>query len=186
MNSRNFYFLLTVLLFIAANGGLAIYYVRRGRRLSQTTWEDLIAKLVSTHRDGVSLVAAEMVDEWGEPRDSNDSECVESADLWTLLGGLAGLQVLEKNSEVLIELAFHLQQWYPEAIVVSEKLRLDARELRFHVSRLQGAAQTGNLQVSFPFYARRAVVTYYLMTQQVLRLYEAGNFSGFSELQRAL
>ena len=186
MNPRNVYFLITVLLFVAANGGVAFYYVRRGRRLSHTSWDDLMAKLVSTHRDVVSLVAAEMVDEWGEPRDSKDSEGVESAELWTLLGGLAGLQVLEKNSEVLIELAFHLQQWYPEAIAVSERLRLDARELHFHVSRLQGAAQTGNLQVSFPFYARRAVVTYYLMTQRVLRLYEAGNFSAFSELQRAL
>ena len=49
--------------------------------------------------------------------------------LWRLIGGLEGLEVLEKNSEVLIDLAFYLQQWYPEALVIAERLRLDAREL---------------------------------------------------------
>ena len=72
--------------------------------------------------------------------------------------GLKGLEVLETNSEVLIDLAFYLQQWYPEALVIAERLRLDARELKWHVARLKGAAQTGNLQISFPFYAQRAVV----------------------------
>jgi hypothetical protein len=47
-----------------------------------------------------------------------------------LIGGLQGLEVLEKNSDVLIELAFYLQQSYPEAIVIAERLRLDARELK--------------------------------------------------------
>ena len=66
------------------------------------------------------------------------------------------------------------------------RLRLDARELQWHVGRLKGAAQKGNLQVSFPFYAQRAVVSYYLMTRRVLSLYEAGNFSMLADLQRAL
>jgi hypothetical protein len=54
------------------------------------------------------------------------------------------------------------------------------------VNRLKGAAQKGNLQVSFPFYAQHAVATYYLMTRRVLGLYEAGNFSMLAELQKAL
>ena len=103
-----------------------------------------------------------------------------------MVGGLEGLEVLEKNSEVLIKLACYVQQWYPEALVVAERLRLDARELQWHVGRLKGAAQKGNLQVSFPFYAQRAVVSYYLMTRRVLSLYEAGNFSMLADLQRAL
>ena len=60
------------------------------------------------------------------------------------------------------------------------------RQLKWHVARLKGAAQTGNLQVSFPFYAQRAVVSYYLMTRRLLSLYEAGNFSMLTDLQRAL
>jgi hypothetical protein len=41
-------------------------------------------------------------------------------------------------------------------------------------------------RVSFPFYAQRAVVTYYLMTRRLLHLYEAGNFSMLADLQRAI
>jgi hypothetical protein len=93
---------------------------------------------------------------------------------------------LERNSEVLIDLAFYVQQSYPEAIVIAERLRKDATELKWHVGRLRGAAQNGNLQVSFPFYAQRAVVSYYLMTRRLLTLYEAGNFSMLADLQRAL
>jgi hypothetical protein len=81
---------------------------------------------------------------------------------------------------------FYVQQWYPEAVAVAEQLRLDARELKWHVARLRGAAQKGNLQISFPFYAQRAVVSYYLMTRRLLSLYEAGNFSMLADLQRAL
>ncbi len=106
--------------------------------------------------------------------------------MWKLIGGLEGLEVLERNSEVLIDLAFYVQQWYPEALPIAERLRLDARELKWHVARLKGAAQKGNLQVSFPFYAQRAVVTYYLMTRRLLSLYEAANFSMLADLQRAL
>jgi hypothetical protein len=70
--------------------------------------------------------------------------------------------------------------------VIAERLRLDARELKWHVARLKGAAQTGNLQISFPFYAQRAVVTYYFMTRRLLDLYQAVNFSMLAKLQEAL
>ena len=83
-------------------------------------------------------------------------------------------------------MAFYVQQWYPEAIVIAEQLRLDARQLNWHVTRLKAQSRKGNLQVSFPFYAQHAVATYYLMTRRVLGLYEAGNFSMLAELQKAL
>ena len=70
--------------------------------------------------------------------------------------------------------------------MITERLRLDARELKWHVARLRGAAQTGNLQISYPFYAQRAVVAYYLMTRRLLSLYEAASFSNLSDLQRAM
>ena len=79
-----------------------------------------------------------------------------------------------------------LQQWYPEAVVIAERLRLDARELGWHVARLKGAAQKGNLQVSFPFYAQRAVAYLLPHDPALLSLYEAGNFSMLADLQRAL
>jgi len=63
---------------------------------------------------------------------------------------------------------------------------LNAREIEWHVSRLKGAAQTGNLQASFAAYAQRATVTYYLMTRHVLELYGQASFPRLADLQRAL
>ena len=103
-----------------------------------------------------------MVDESGRPKEADGAGGMEPSQMWKLIGGLEGLEVLERNSEVLIDLAFYVQQWYPEALPIAERLRLDARQLKWHVARLKGAAQKGDLQVSFPFYAQRAVVTYYL------------------------
>jgi len=71
-------------------------------------------------------------------------------------------------------------------MIIAERVRLDARELKWHIERLKAAAQKGNLQISFPFYAQRAVVSYYRMTRQVLSLYEASNFSMLADLQKAL
>jgi hypothetical protein len=139
---------------------MAGYYYFRSRRSSQTSWEVLLAQLTWTDRNNISQVALDLVDESGQPR--------------------------EKNSEVLINLAFYVQQWYPEALAIAERLRLDARELKWHVARLKGAAEMGNLQTSFPFYAQRAVVAYYLMTRRVLSLYEAYNFAMLADLQRSL
>ncbi len=189
MSTHSFYFTFAIALFVAANVCLVAYYYLRRQRRSEPSFEDLFAKLTWTDRNSIAQVALELVDESGQRRLVDDVETVETmepADLWALIGGLEGLEVLEKNSEVLIELAFYVQRWYPAALVIAERLRLDAKELNWHVARLRGAAQNGNLQVSFPFYAQRAVVAYYLMTRRVLSLYEAGSFSMLADLQRAL
>jgi hypothetical protein len=165
-------------------GLLAYYFLRH--RSKEATWEELFARLTWMDRNNIAQVALELVDESGQRRVLDTAETTEPSDLWALIGGLEGLEVLERNSEVLIELAFYVQQWYPGAVVIAEKLRMDARELKWHVARLRGASKTGNLQVSFPFYAQRAVVAYYLMTRRLLSLYEAGSFAMLADLQRTL
>src|ERR1700722_2719945 len=186
VTTHNFYFLSAIGIFLSLLLSIAGYYYFRARRSPQVSWEDLVKKLTWIDRNTIAQVALDLVDESGEPREGPDAANLEPAQLWKLLGGLKGLEALEKNSEVLIDLAFYLQKWYPEAIVIAEQLRLDARELGWHVARLKGAAQTGNLQISFPFYAQRAAVTYYLMTRRLLDLYQAVNFSMLAKLQEAL
>ena len=142
-------------------------------RSSPTSFESLFAQLKWIDRNNIAQVALDLVDPSGRPKAGEVAATMEPSQLWDLIGGLDGLETMERNSEVLIALAFYVQQWYPEALPIAERLRLDARELKWHVARLRGAAQKGNLQISFPFYAQRAVVTYYLMTRRVLELYEA-------------
>jgi hypothetical protein len=186
VNTHNLYFATAMGTFVVALIAIAGYYYSRGVRSSQTSWEELLAKLARIDRDNIAQVALDLVDESGRPKQSEGAASLEPSQLWRLIGGLEGLELLEANGEVLIDMAFYVQQWYPGAIVIAERLRLDARELKWHVTRLKGAAEKGNLQVSFPFYAQHAVATYYLMTRRVLDLYQAGNFSMLAELQKAL
>jgi hypothetical protein len=153
---------------------------------SQADWEDLFQNLTRIDRSNLAKVALELVDESGKPREDSDTASLGPSELWRLIGGLRGLEILETNSEVLIDLAFYVQQWYPEALVIVERLRLDNRELNWLVARLRGADQMGNLRISFPHYAQRAVAVYYRMTRRLLVLYEMGDFSMLSDLRNAL
>jgi hypothetical protein len=186
VNAPNLYFFVAIGIVFCVLVFIAGYCYWRHRRSSPATFESLFAQLKWIDRNNIAQVALDLVDLSGRPKVDEAAATIESSQLWDLIGGLDGLETMERNSEVIIALAFYLQQWYPEALPVAERLRLDARELKWHVGRLRGAAQKGNLQISFPFYAQRAVATYYLMTRRVLDLYEAANFSMLTDLQRAL
>jgi hypothetical protein len=185
MITRADLFISLAAVFLIALVGVAIYFLLRMRKVSQATWSEIIGRLIEVDRNRIAVVALDLVDETGHPRENGASE-IEAESLWDLVGGMNGLEILEKNCEVLIDLAAYVQRWHPEALVVAEQLRLNAREIQWHVSRLKGAAQTGNLISSFPLYAQRAVATYYLMTRHLLELYERGNLVEFAQLEAVL
>jgi hypothetical protein len=186
VTTHNLHFVTAIGVFFAAQVLIAGYYYLRSRRSSPASWEELLTKLTWIDRDSIAEVALDLVDESGQPRFADDAGGLDPSQLWRLTGGLEGLEVLERNSEVLIDLVFYVQQRYPEAMIVAERMRLDARELKWHIARLRASARKGDLQVSFPFYAQRAVVSYYRMTRQVLNLYAEGHFSMLAELQETL
>lgn len=193
VSNQNFYFLFAVGVFLLTLIAIAGYYYLQARRASQVSWEDLLAKLTRIDGNVIAEVALDIVDEdtspdgrVGGPELEPPGPWEEPSALWNMIGGLKGLEVLEENSKVLIELACYLQRWYAEALPIAEQLRLDSRALQWHVGRLRGAAKTGNLEVSFPFYAQRAVATYYVMTRRLLALYQAVNFSMLPKLERSL
>lgn len=183
---RNLSFVVFAVLLLAALAGALLYYYLRARRSADTTWEDLLKRLHSVDRDAITTVALDAVSESGEILPQGDGFALEPEAIWNLLGGLEGLEIVERNCQVLVDLAAYLQRWYPEALVVAEQLRLSAREIEWHVNRLRGAQQTGNLQASFADYAQRAVVTYYMMTRNLLALYDHTGFANIAELQRAI
>src|ERR1017187_8349712 len=148
--------------------------------LRRLTWIDREA--IAT----IALDALGPLDERGNPRPQNESFALEPDTIWKLLGGLDGLEVVERNCRVLVDLATYLQRYYPEALVVAEQLRLNAREIEWHVGRLKGAARTGNLRSSFTDYAQRAVVTYYRMPRLLLALGAQAGARGLVKLQQAI
>jgi hypothetical protein len=186
VNLQNIYFLVALAIFLLVLATLFIVYLRRVRKASEGSWNDLLKRLTLLDRDNIAKIALDVIDESGLPRAEDAEFSLNPEEIWTLIGGLEGIEVLERNCAVLVDMAFYVQKWYPEAVVVAEQLRLNAREIEWHVARLKGAAQTGNLESAFAGYAQRAVATYYLMTRHVLSLYEQGSMPEFADLQQAL
>jgi hypothetical protein len=183
---RDLLFVVLASLLLAVLLGVPLGHYLRARKAAEASWDDLLRRLTWMDPEKIARVALDVINESGEARQGEGAYSLEPSAIWSLLGGLEGLEVLEHNCQVLVELASYLQRWYPEALVVAEQLRLNAREIEWHVSRLKGAAQTGKLQSSFADYAQRAAVTYYLMTKHVLALYEHASFPGLADLQRSL
>ncbi len=186
MSIRTVYFIVAVAIFVLALIAIAFYYNRRSQKSSQKNWERLLKRLTAVDRSSIAEVALDIIDESGQRRKDESSAVLESEQIWKLVGGLKGLEALEANCAVLVDLAFYVQQWYPEALVVAEQLRLSARDIEWHVGRLKSAQQTGKLDSAFTMYAQPAVATYYLMTRRVLALYEEGNLAMLADLRNAL
>lgn len=188
MNASAIPFFSAVAVFLVALTATAAHFYRRRPKSKSPygNWESLLARFTSVDRESITLIALDLVDESGDPRHGGDDMILDPSCISPLIGGLDGLEVLKRNCAVLIDLAFYVQQWYPEALVVAEQLRMNAREIEWHIDRLRGAAKIGKLESVFPEYGQRVIATYYLMTRHVLELYEIGNFPGLADLQRAL
>lgn len=186
VDSRTTVFLIAVAIFVAALLVLATRAYRRAGKSSRKDWEALLKRLAAVDRNSIAEVALDIVDEDGNQRKDEQSAVLEPDQIWKLVGGLKGLEVLEANCTVLIDLAFYVQRWYPEALVIAEQLRLSAREVEWHVRRVKDAQKTGQMETAFPMYAQRAAASYYLMTRRVLALYEQGNFAMLADLERAI
>jgi hypothetical protein len=183
---RTGYFVAAVAIFVLALIAIAMYYYHRSQNSSEKNWERLLKRLTAVDRSSIAEVALDIIDESGQRRKDEASAVLDSSQISKLVGGLEGLEAMEANCAVLVDLAFYVQQWYPEAIVVAEKLRLSAREIEWHVGRLKSAQQTGKLEGAFTMYAQPAVATYYLMTRQVIALYEEGNLAMLADLRSTL
>jgi hypothetical protein len=189
ISDRSIYFVVVLVAVLAALGTAVAYYYlryRRRRRFPYGNWESLLARLSAVDRDKIALISQNLLNESGSWRIDEDDSDLNATQNLSLIGGLKGLDVMERNCAVLVDLAFYVQQWYPEASVVAEQLRLNAREVGWHVGRLKSAAQTGKLEIFFSDYAQPAITTYYLMTRRVLALYERYNLPGLGDLQRAI
>ena len=188
MSIHNFFVVvaLAVFLTVLVATGTYCYFRYKSRNSPYGDFETLLKRLSSVDRGNVALMARDLVDQSGKRRTDEDDLDLDPSQIWPLIGGLRGLEVLERNCVVLVDLVFYVQQWYSEALALAEQLRLNAREIEWHVSRLKGAEKTGKLESSFADNAQGVVATYYLMTRRVLALYEQLNVPGVAELQRAL
>jgi hypothetical protein len=171
-------------------GALVVLAYRSGRtQKSRATvsWDDLIARLEHVNGAGVASVAREFLNPTSQQIDPrNDGKRMEPSDIWDLVGGIQGIEIMRQNTAVLIDIAAYIQRWNPEAVIIAEQLRLDANEMEGYLKRLKAAERSGTIQTWFPFYAQRAVSAYYLMTRRVLALCEISHAGLLPSLQAAL
>jgi hypothetical protein len=186
MNHRLYLFLCAVLLVVASLTSLWIYFHLRSRRLYSEDWEAILAKVVPVDKEKLRIVAADLL---GDRDDLNQrgGPCeMDSLEILELIGGLEGLRVIQNNCAVLVDLACFCQRSYPEALAVAESLRLNAREIRWHLDRLTTAAQNGSSPAALGDYAQRAATIYYLMTRRLVALYDISNSPGAQAVQLSL
>jgi hypothetical protein len=172
-------FLLLAGVLIVAILGIGGYYVWRIRKSGETGWEELLKRLIAIDRSGVDSVALDAIEPSGNRRADLLARELEPDRIWKLLGGLEGVERLESNSRVLVDMATYLQRSYPEAAALAEELRLQARELEWHVGRLRMAAEQGSLEFHIGTYAQNAAIAYYLMEQRLQALCQRKNVPSF-------
>jgi len=180
------YFLAGSIMLVFALSAVTLHYFSRAHRATGSSWEDLVRRLQPIDPAKVAEIALDLIEEPVPSNGELSRSGFDTTRIREMIGGLDGLEVLKNNSETLIDMAAHLQHWYPEAIKVAEELRLDTRELEWHINRLREAAKNGNLEVSFPFYAQHAVAIYYRMCRELLSFCEQADPSMFAALKRAI
>lgn len=133
-------------------------------------WNDLIAKLNRLDVAGLSAIAIDYL------TPHRDQINMEPKEIWEFLGGYEGLKKMRDNAEIMLALAAYAQRWnFEEAVIVTERMRLDAATLRRAVRRVELGLIPSKLlrhyRFVLPVHAQEASSAYYLMRQRLLALY---------------
>ncbi len=165
--------------------GAVIADRRSSRKMALLDWKDLVAGL---HRLDMVELSAVATDYLTPRRGQID---LAPKEIWESLGGYEGLKRMRENAEIMLALAAYAQRWnFEEAVVVTERMRLDAASLRRAVRRVElGMIPAGLLlhfRLTLPLHAQEASSAYYLMRQRLLALYETSHVSRYPTLAAAL
>jgi hypothetical protein len=179
---------LSQLVFGALLCGLAVWVItdwRSSRKLAQMDWKNLVDRI--SHLDMVELSAV-AVDYLTPRRGQID---LEPSEIWESLGGYEGLRKMRQNAEIMLALAAYAQRWnFTEAVIVTERMRMDAATLRRAVRRVELGMipfeVLRRFQVTLPLHAQEASSAYYLMRQRLLSLYETSHAGRYSLLAASL
>lgn len=158
-----------------------VQYQMHMRRLRSATWDELVARLQAVPRKGLETVALDSL----QPKGNQIQ--LEPPDMWQMLGGIKGLQRMKENAQILIALAAYVQRWnHSEALIVAERMRLDAIHLKRAVFHVQLEMFLHSSWMRMPFYVHEAAASYYLMTQRLLALYESSHAGLLPRLREAV
>jgi hypothetical protein len=173
--------ILTFLGFGTACAVWVLFIQRRAHNLRSADWDALLAGIQPMHMRGLELVALDHLTP--ERRQLK----LEPAEIWGLVGGTEGLRRMEHNADLIIALAAYVRRWnYEESVIVAERIRHDAVQMKRALRRIRWAGFVTRSQIRVPFYIHQAAAAYYLMTKRLLNLYEANQYLLYPRLAEAL
>jgi hypothetical protein len=151
----------------------------------QRGWHEIVADLQPLNTEELSVVAIDFL----EPH--KNQIALEPEAIWDSLGGYRGLRKMRENSESMLALAACAQQWnFTEAVIVTERMRMDAAQLRRAVRRVELGLIPARLlmhyRLTIPLHAQEATSAYYLMRQRLLCLYQTSHAGLYPKLAQAL
>lgn len=171
-------FLIAALLFLVS---VLLHAHLKQRRLSSVSWDGLLARLGPVSIDGIATVALDYL------HPSKGQLNIQTDDLWTLVGGAAGLTQMRENADTLIALAGYAQQWnFHESVIVAERMRQDAVNLRKATFRIALGLFVNYGRARGPFYVQEAASAYYLMRTRLLALYETSHAGRYAAVSAAV
>jgi len=181
-------FSLSYFVFGALLSGLAVWVIadrRSARKLAQLDWKNLVDGLYRLDMVELSAVAVDYL----TPRRGQVD--LEPNEIWEFLGGYDGLKRMRQNAEIMLALAAYAQRWnFTEAVIVTERMRMDAANLRRAIRRVELGLipfwLLRRFKVTLPLHAQEASSAYYLMRQRLLCLYQTSHAGLFPLLAEAL
>jgi hypothetical protein len=135
---------------------------------------------------GIEEVASDFLTPASQKVDPRNELMLHPEDVWDLTGGVEGIEAMERNARVIVDLAYYVQRWNAEALPVAEQLRLDAREISQQLRLLKHSLKKGRSEPRVPVYMQRATALYYLMTRRLLALCEVSHSGLLPSLLKAL
>lgn len=165
--------------------GALFFLMAQLLRQRQRGWREIVAELHPLNTNELSAVAMDYLSPHSGQID------LEPEAIWDSIGGYRGLRKMCENAKVMLALAAYAQQWnFTEAVIVTERMRMDAALLRRAVRRVElGLIHTRlvrRYQLTLPLHAQEASSAYYLMRQRLLCLYQTSHAGLYPRLAEAL
>lgn len=156
-------------------------------RRPEPDWAGTLARLAPLNRSGIAEVALDYLHPAAHQADPRCVDCrLEPVDIWERVGGMSGILFMERNVDVILDLAMCAQAWNSDAARVVECLRLEAKLLRRHLRKMRRADFGPHSEIRVPFYLQQATSLYYLMTRRLLALYQVSHAGLLAQLEEAV
>ncbi len=152
-------------------------FLTRRKKQSQKTWEELLSSVEQLNLEGLREIA----DVFLNP--TKDQLRLEPPVMWSLLGGIKGLQKMHRNADIMLQLCVYAERWDADGPVVSEMIRLDAINLNKALRRVEFAAVLGLGHLRGHFALMELAAHYELIRRRLLGQYEKTHIARLAVLQ---